>query len=152
MVIKFLHAPNNIGIGGFMSSEECEISAAHSLDAVNLLSGFFFVIMFLTVSLIVHFMIRYGLGGVTNKLASVLRYLILSLFTMGIVMGIGDAANSAYIASQVYGKYHNEFQQGQVNCSSLVYYSSFVSVVLAFNYMVTVVEIGLAIFLCIMLY
>lgn len=150
MIIKFLHAPNNIGIGGFMSSEECEISAAHSLDAINLLSGFFFVIMFLTVSLVVHFMIRFGLGGVTNKLASVLRYLILSLFAVGIVMGIGDAAYSAYIASQVYGRYHDEFQHGQVNCSSLMYYSSFVSVVLAFNYMV--VEIGLAIFLCIMLY
>lgn len=133
-----------------MSSEECEISAAHSLDAVNLLSGFFFVIMFLTVSLIVHFMIRFGLGGVTNKLANVLRYLILSLFAVGIVMGIGDAAYSVYIASQVYGKYHNEFQQGQVNCSSLVYYSSFVSVVLAFNYLF--VEIVLAIFLYILLY
>ena len=133
-----------------MSSEECEISAAHSLDAVNLLSGFFFVIMFSTVSFVVHFMIRFGLGGVTNKLASVLRYLILSLFAVGIVMGIGDAAYSAYIASQVYGKYHNEFQQGQMNCSSLVYYSSFVSVVLAFNYMF--VEIVLAIFLYILLY
>jgi hypothetical protein len=133
-----------------MSSEECEISAAHSLDALNLLSGLFFVVIFLTVSLIVHFMIRYGLGGVRNKLASLLRYVIILLFIVSIIMGIGDAAYSVYIANQVYGKHHEEFLQGQINCSNFVYYSSFVSVVIAFNYIF--VEIGLTIFLCILLY
>ena len=133
-----------------MNTEECTIGVVHSLDALNLVSGVFFIIMFLTVSLIVHFMIKHGLGGVRNKLASVLRYLILFLFIVGMIMGIGDAAYSVYIASQVYGKYHDEFQQGQVNCSSLAYYSSFVSVVVVFNY--CFVEINLATFLCILLY
>ena len=137
-----------LGIRGFTNSEECQISAAaHSLDTLNILSGFFFIIMFLTVSLIVHFMIKYGLGGVRTRLARVLRTLILFLFTVGVVMGIGDAAYSIYIASEVYGNYHNDFQQGLVNCSGLVYY---LSVVLVFNYIF--VAIGLAIFLCILLY
>ena len=133
-----------------MKSEECDISEAHSLDALNLLSGLFFVAIFLTVSLIVHFMIRYGLGGVRNRLANLLRDLIILLFIVSIVMGIGDAAYSVYIASQVYGKHHSEFLQGQVNCSNLVYYSSFVSTVIAFNFIF--VEIGLTIFLCILFY
>ena len=79
-----------------------DISEAHSLDALNLLLGLFFVVIFLTVSLIVHFMIRYGFGGVRNRLANLLRYLIIFLFIVSIVMGIGDATYSVYIASQVY--------------------------------------------------
>ena len=59
-----------------------------------------------------------------------------------VVIGIGDIAYSFYIASQVYGRF-DEFQQGQVNCSSSVYYSSFVSVVIVFNYIF--VEIALAV-------
>ena len=60
-------------------------------------------------------------------------------------MGIGDIVYSFYVASQVYGQFH-EFQQGQVNCSSSVYYSSFVSVIIVFNYIF--VDIGLVVLVC----
>ena len=64
---------------------------------------------------------------------------------MSIVVGLGDIAYSFYIASQVYGQF-DEFQEGQVNCSSSVYYSSFVLVVIVFLYIS--VEIGLVVLLC----
>ena len=64
---------------------------------------------------------------------------------MSIIVGIGDVVYSFYIASQVYGQFE-EFQQGQVNCSSSVYYSSFVSVIIVFNYIF--VDIGLVILVC----
>ena len=59
-------------------------------------------------------------------------------------MGFCDIVYSFYIASQVYGQF-DEFQQGRVNCSSSVYYSSFVSVVIVFLYIY--IEVGLALFL-----
>ena len=92
-------------------------------------------------------MIKY-LGGTTSKIATVLRYLIAFLVLICVIIGFFDIAYSFYIASQVYGQF-NEFQQGQVNCSSSVYYSSFVSVVIVFLYIY--VEVGLAVFLLIWL-
>ena len=65
-----------------------------------------------------------------------------------IIIGISDTVYSFYIASQVYGQFE-EFQQGQVNCSSSVYYSSFVSVIIAFNYIF--VSIGLVVVVCLWL-
>ena len=59
---------------------------------------------------------------------------------MSIILCIGDIVYSFYIASQVYGEF-DEFQQGQVNCSSSVYYSSFVSVIIVFNYVFVVIAL-----------
>ena len=59
------------------------------------------------------------------------------------VIVFDDIVYSFYIASQVYGQFDEKlFQQGQVNYSSSVYYSSFVSVVIVFNYIF--IEIALA--------
>ena len=86
------------------------------------------------------------IGGSTNiKRAIILRYLVVFLLIVSIIMGFGDIVYSFYIASQVYGEF-DEFQQGQINCSSPVYYSSFVSVVIVFLYII--IEIVLSILLC----
>ena len=121
--------------------EECAIGAVHSLDAFNFLTGFFFFVVFVTVLVVLYFMLRH-LGGALSKESTVLHYLGAILMIVCVVIGIGDIAYSFYIASQVYGRF-DEFQQGQVNCSSSVYYSSFVSVVIVFNYIF--VEIALAV-------
>ena len=60
-------------------------------------------------------------------------------------MDVGNIVYSFYIASQVYGQF-DEFQQGQVNCSSSVYYSSFVFGVIVCNYIF--VDIGLVALVC----
>ena len=132
-----------IGIRGFASLEECAVGAPHSLDAFNFLTGLFFVIVFLTVVMVICFMLKY-LGGTTNKLSTVLRYLIAFLLVVSIIMGLCDFTYSFYIASQVYGQF-DEFQLGLVNCSSPVYYSSFVSIVIVYLYII--VEVGFAVFL-----
>ena len=125
-----------------MNLEDCAIGAAHTLDSFNLLSGFYFIIVFLTVLLVLYFAIKHEFGGHTStKPATVIRRLILFLFIVSIIVGFCDIAYSFYIACQVYGQF-DEFQEGQVNCSSTVYYSSFISVVIVFNYIF--VEIGLA--------
>ena len=49
--------------------------------------------------------------------------LIIFLLILTVIFGLDDIVYSFYIASQVYGQF-DEFQQGQVNCSSPVYYSS----------------------------
>jgi hypothetical protein len=112
--------------------EECSIGAVHSLDAFNFLTGIFFFVVFVTVLVVLYFMLKH-LGGSLSKESTILHYLGASLLIVCIVFGIGDTVYSFYIASQVYGQF-DEFQQGQVNCSSSVYYSSFVSVVIVFNY------------------
>ena len=125
-----------------MHLEECEIGTDHSLDTFNLLSGFYFITVFLTVLLVLYFAIKHEFGGHTSSsLAIVIRYLIFFLYMISIIMGFCDIMYSFYIANQVYGRF-DEFQQGQVNCSSSVYYSSFVSVVIVFLHIF--VEIGLA--------
>jgi hypothetical protein len=75
------------------------------------------------------------ISGALSKDSTILHYFGATLLIVCIVFGIGDTVYSLsfYIASQVYGQF-DEFQQGQVNCSSSVYYSSFVSVVIVFNY------------------
>ena len=122
--------------------EECAIGAVHSLDAFLFLTGLFFITVFLVVSLIVYFMIKHC-GGAESQEATVLHYLVPILVIMSVVVGIGDTLYSFYIASQVYGQF-NELQQGQVSCSSPVYYLSFVSVMIVFNYIF--VEIALVVF------
>ena len=91
--------------------------------------------MFWTVLLVMYFRIKYDFDESTtlSKPANVLYYLMFILLIISIFMGFCDIVYSFYIASQVYGQF-NEFQQGLVNCSSSVYYSSFVSVVIVFNY------------------
>ena len=125
-----------------MHLEKCEIGTDHSLDTFNLLSGFYFITVFLTVLLVLYFAVKHEFGGHTSSnLTTVIRYLIFFLFMVSVIMGFCDIIYSFYIASQVYGQF-DEFQQGLVNCSSPVYYSSFVSVVIVFLYIF--VEIGLA--------
>ena len=97
--------------------------------------------------MIVCFVTKY-IGGTSSKLATALRYIIAILLIVSTIVGLCDIIYSFYIASQVYGQY-DEFKQGQVNCSSSVYYSSFVSVIIVFLYIY--VEAGLAIFLIIWL-
>jgi hypothetical protein len=135
-----------LGIRGFANLEECAIGAVHSLDAFNFLSGVLFLIVFVTVSLVAYFKIKYDFNeSITlSKPAYVLHYLMVVLLIISIIMGFCDIVYSFYIASQVYGQF-DEFRQGQVNCSSSVYYSSFVSVMIVFNY--TFVVFGLAVFL-----
>ena len=132
-----------LGIRGFANLEECAIGALHALDAFNFFTGLLFATVFAVVLVILFYMIKY-LGGTTSTLSKVLRPVIGVLLVVSIIMGFCDIAYSFYIASQVYGQY-DEFQEGQVNCSSSVYYSSFVSVVMVFLYIY--VEVGLAIFL-----
>ena len=132
-----------IGIRGFANLEECAVGAPHSLDAFNFLTGLFFIIVFLTVVTVICFMVKY-FGGTTNKLSTMLRYFIAFLLVVSIIIGFCDITYSFYIASQVYGQFDG-FQQGLVNCSSSVYYSSFVSIMIVYLYIV--VEVGFAVFL-----
>ena len=132
-----------LGIRGFANLEECAIGALHALDAFNFLTGLLFAIVFATVLVIICFVTKY-IGGTSSKLATALRYIIAVLLIVSTIVGFCDIIYSFYIASQVYGQY-DEFKQGQVNCSSSVYYSSFVSVIIVFLYIY--VEVGLAIFL-----
>ena len=125
--------------------EECAIGAAHSLDAFNFLSGVFFAIVFVTVSLVSLILLEY----INSKVGTLLYHSVTVLLIVStIIMGISDTVYSFYIASQVYGQFE-QFQQGQVNCSSSVYYSSFVSVIIVFNYIF--VSIGLVVVVCLWL-
>ena len=98
--------------------------------------------MLVIVSLMIYFMLkRCGqFESSLNKVATILHYLVPILVIVSVVIVIGDAVYSFYIASQVYGQF-NEFQQGQVTCSGPVYYLSFVSVLIIFF-----VEIALFVF------
>ena len=98
-------------------------------------------VVFVTVLVVLYFMLKH-VSRTLSKESTVLHYLGAILMIVCVVIGIGDIAYSFYIASQVYRRF-DEFQQGQVNCSSSVYYSSFVSVVIVFNYIF--VEIALAV-------
>ena len=113
-----------------------------AVDALNnFISGLIFII---TLLLVLFIKINYS-----NKsdLGATLYYLITFLLIVSIIMGIGDIVHSFHIASQVYGQLFGDFQQqSQVNCSSYVLYSLFVSVIIVFNYIF--VEIGLVIILC----
>ena len=111
------------GIRGFANMEECAIGAAHSLDAFNFLSGLLFAVVFLTV--LIFFLIQLCFRH--KNIGTSLYY-------------------SFYIASQVYGEF-DEFQQGQVNCSSSIYYSSFVSVIIVFNYVFVVIALIVLLYL-----
>ena len=140
-----LHA----GIRGFANLEDCAIGAVHSLDAFNFLSGLLFLIVIVALLLVMYFKTKHGLNNLKSdalsKSESVLYYLMFILLIISMIMGFCDIVYSFYIASQVFGQY-DEFQEGQVNCSSSVYYSSFVSVVIVFNF--TFVLFGIALFLC----
>ena len=124
------------GIRGFANIEECAIGAAHSLDAFNFLSGLLFAVVFLTV--LIFFLIQLCFRH--KNIGTSLYYSIISLLIVSIILCIGDIVYSFYIASQVYGEF-DEFQQGQVNCSSSVYYSSFVSIIIVFNYVFVVIAL-----------
>ena len=124
--------------------EECAIGAAHSLDAFNFLSGVLFAITFVTL-LLLCWSAFFQLESSISKLEKTLCYSVPVLLIVSIIMGIGDIVYSFYIASQVYDQFE-EFQQGQVNCSSSVYYSSFVSIIIVFNYIF--VDIGLVVAVC----
>ena len=95
------------------------------------------------VSVIIYFMVKHCGGSSLSKEATILHYLVPILVIVSVVIGIGDTVYSFYIASQVYGQF-NEFQQDQVSCSGPVYYLSFISVLIVFNYIF--VEIALFVF------
>ena len=126
-----------VGIRGLLDLEECAIGALHSLDAFNLLTGLLFLLVFVAVVIFTSaFIYELCYGGKRKPT----HHLITSLLILAMYFCVCDIAYSFYIANQVYGQY-DEFQQGQVNCSSPVYYSSFVSVVIVHLYVI--VEIGL---------
>ena len=132
-----VYVPNYSGIRGLTNLEECAIGALHSLDAFNLLTGVLFVLVFVTVIVLISgIILRMCYGG-----RRPIYHLVTTLLILTMCFCFGDIVYSFYIASQVYGQF-NEFKQGQVNCSSPVYYSSFVSVVIVHLYII--VEIGLA--------
>ena len=124
--------------------EECTIGAAHSLDAFNFLSGVFLAVTFVTVPLASLMLIIH----INRRVRTLLHHSITILLIVSIIIGISDTVYAFYIASQVYGQF-DEFQQGQVNCSSSVYYSSFVSVIIVFNYIYII--IGLIVAVCLWL-
>ena len=124
--------------------EECAIGAAHSLDAFNFLSGVFFAVTFVTVPLASLILIIH----INREVGTLLHNSVTILLIVSIIIGISDTVYAFYIASQVYGHF-DEFQQGQVNCSSSVYYSSFVSVIIVFNYIY--INIGLIVAVCLWL-
>ena len=120
--------------------ENCATSAADNLN--NFLSGLRFILILVLVR---YNEIKYGANAIRSKLgASVLLYYLTGfLLIVSIIVGISDIAHSFHTVSQAYG----QLEHGQVNCSSSVYYSLFVSVVIIFNYIF--VEIGLVILLCV---
>ena len=138
----------NIGIRGFANLEECAIGGVHSLDAFNFLTGLLFVIVFLVIVLVLIFFTTNLAFSGSNWKANTAYFLVAFLLIASTIIGFGDIVYSFYTASQVYGQY-DEFQQGLVNCSSSVYYSSFVSVVIVFLYIS--VEIALVVLLCLWL-
>ena len=122
------------GIQGPANIDKCAIGAAHSLQTYNFLSEVFFVVVFLTLLLVVLILTR-----LLKQVGTLLYHSVTVLLIVSIVMGIGDIVYSLYVASQVYRQF-DEFQQGQINCSSSVYYSSFVAGIFA--------DIGLVVLVC----
>ena len=100
-----------------------------------------FAITFITVPFVSLILLEY----INSEVATLLYRSVTVLLIVNVIMGISNTVYSFYVASQVYGQFE-EFQQGQVNCSSSVYYSSFVSVIIVFNYIF--VDIGLVILVC----
>ena len=96
----------------------------------------------MTIVLVLFFILRRAFNK--SKVPTIVHYLITFLLVLTMIFVFGDIMYSFYVASQVYGQF-DEFQQGQANCSSSVYYSSFVSVILLYLY--SFVEIGLAVLL-----
>ena len=133
-----MHVFINLGIRGLMNLEECAIGALHSLDAFNFLTGILFLLVFVAVIALTSVFIFELCYGGRKKTA---YHLVTVLLILAMYFCFGDIVYSIYIATQVYGQF-DEFRQGQVNCSSPVYYSSFVSVVIVHLYVI--VEIGLA--------
>ena len=136
------------GIRGFLNLEDCAIGALHSFDAFNFLSGVYFILVLLSIVLTPAYYLCSSLAYRGTKLALTIHGLVIFLLISTVVIGLGDIVYSFYIASQVYGQF-DEFQQGQVNCTSPVYYTSFISVVIVFLHVV--VELGLGFILYILL-
>ena len=88
--------------------------------------------MFLTVLLV-----SLILTKLLKQVGTLLYHSVTVLLIVSIIVGIGGIVYSFYIASQVYGQF-DEFQQGQVNCSSSTY--SLVSFIF--------VNIGLVVLVC----
>ena len=135
------------GTRGFLNLNNCAIGALHSFDAFNFLSGVYFILVLLSIVLTPAFYCS-SLAYRGNKLALTIHGLVIFLLISTAVLGLGDIVYSFYIASQVYGQF-DEFQQGQVNCTSPVYYTSFISVVIVLLYII--VELGLGLLICILL-
>ena len=123
--------------------EECAIGVLHSLDAFLFLTGLYFIAVFAIVPPVIYFAVKHCGGSSESKEAAILYYLVPILVIISVVIGIGVTGYLFYIASQVYGQF-NGFQQGQVTCSGAVYYLSFVSVIIVYNYIF--VEIVLVVF------
>ena len=81
---------------------------------------------FAAIMAVLYFMLKYPYGTKSN-IGIVFGYLIVLMLVVSVTMGFCDIVFSFYIAKHMYGQFH-EFQQDQINCSSPVYYSSFVSV------------------------
>ena len=141
------NVPIIIGIRGLANLEECTIGAPHLLDAFNLLTGLYFLIAFAAIMSVLYFMLKYPYGTKSN-IGIILGYLIVLLLVVSVIVGFCDIAFSFYIANQVYGQLH-EFQRDQVKCSSPVYFSSFVSVMIILLHIpiVIVLAVFLALFL-----
>ena len=107
--------------------EKCAIGAAHSLDTFLFLTGLYFITVLLVVSLMIYFMLKHcgQFESSLSKEATILHCLVPILVIVSVVISIGDAVYSFYIASEVYRQF-NEFQQGQVTCSGPVYYLSLI--------------------------
>ena len=114
------------------------------MDAFNFLTGVLFVIVIFTAPVLLYFYINHAFKDDWSTQANISHNLIAFLFIVIIVIGFCDIVYSFYIASQVYGQF-DEFQEGLVNCSSPVYYSSFISVVIIFLHIF--VEVGLIVLL-----
>ena len=97
---------------------------------------------------VLYFMLKYPYGTKSN-VGIVLGYLIVLLLVVSVTVGFCDIVFSFYIANQVYKQFH-EFQQDQVKCSSPVYYSSFVSVMMILIHIP--IAIVLAVFLALFLF
>ena len=151
-IISIMFLLHNTGIQGFSDIEEYIIGAAHGLDTLNFLSEVLFIFVLLTLWLMILIFvlvlctdIDFDIDGIKKKVGTLLYTLIAFLLIVSIIMDVGNIVYSFYIASQVYEKF-DKFQQGQVNCTSSVYYSPFVFGIFFFNYIF--VDIGLVLLVC----
>ena len=116
---------------GAINFEECTIGAAQTSNTFNFLSGLFFIIVLVTLVLVLCIPVHCTDGNSY----SIINYLIIFMFIVSITTGIGDIVyNSFYVASQVYGQFDEFQQQGQVNCSSFMYYCLFELVAIVLNH------------------